>query len=79
MRRSIPMSTSFLMLYPGKLLGATERDVLRALGSMLRESVPGLLPYVDGRLEEIDLESEKVMMSELKKLEQRHLSPMLSE
>ena len=73
------MSTSFLMLYPGKLLGATERDVLRALGSMLRESVPGLLPYVDGRLEEIDLESEKVMMSELKKLEQRHLSPMLSE
>lgn len=56
-----------LLSNPEKLLGATEGDALRALVSMLRASVPGRLPNVDGRMEEIDLESAKAMMSELEK------------
>jgi len=57
-----------LLSNPDKLLGATEDDALRALGSLLRASVPGRPSRVDVVWEEIDFESAKVMMSELEKL-----------
>ena len=58
-----------LLSNPERLMGATEEDALRALGSMLRASEPGIPPWGDpSKLREIDLESAKVMMSELEKL-----------
>jgi len=54
-----------LLSNPEGLLGATEEDALRALGSILRASAPGRLPRVDVTLQDIDLESAKVMISEL--------------
>ena len=57
-----------LLSNPEKLLGATEEDSLRALGSLLRASKPGR-PARDGvTWHEIDNESAKVMMSELESL-----------
>jgi len=52
-----------LLSNPEKLQGATEKDALRALGSMLRASVPG--GWYEKGWEAVDLESAKVMMSEL--------------
>ena len=56
-----------LLSIPEELLGATEEDALRALGSLLRASAPGNPSRVDVTSREIDIESAKVMMSELKK------------
>jgi len=50
-----------------KLPGATEEDALRALGSLLRASEPGNPSRVDVTSREIDIESAKMMMSELKR------------
>ena len=58
-----------LLSNPEKLVGATEEDALRALGSMLRASESGRPPLGDsGTLREVDVESAKVMMSEIEKL-----------
>ena len=57
-----------LLSNPDALQGATEEDTLRTLGSMLRASEPGRPARVDVTLQEIDLESAKIMMSELQKL-----------
>jgi predicted glycosyltransferase len=57
-----------LLSNPGKLLGATEEDALRALGSMLRASKPGKPAREDVMMQEIDFESAKVMMSELESM-----------
>jgi hypothetical protein len=57
-----------LLADPEKLQGATEEDALRALGSMLRASEPGRPPRVDVSVQEIDIESAKVMMSKIEKL-----------
>lgn len=58
-----------LLSNPEKLVGATEEDALRALGSMLRASKPGAPPLGDSwMLKEVDLDSAKVMMSELESL-----------
>jgi len=56
-----------LMANPEKLPGATDEDALRALGSLLRASQPGKPSRVDVTAEEIDDDSAKVMMSELKR------------
>jgi len=61
-----------LLSHPEKLLGATEEDALRALGSMMRASEPGTPPLGESwALKEVDLDSAKVMMSELDKLSGR--------
>lgn len=57
-----------LLADPDKLQGATEEDALRALGSLLRASDPGTPPRVDVSLQEIDIESAKVMMSKLEQV-----------
>ena len=57
---------------PGRLQGATEEDALRTLGSMLRASDPGTPPRVDVSVQDIDMESARVMMSKLEKLGVRH-------
>lgn len=58
-----------LLSNPDKLAGATEHDALRTLGSLLRASEPGIPPRGDPtKLQQIDPESAKVMMSELLKL-----------
>ncbi|WP_297766482.1 hypothetical protein [uncultured Muriicola sp.] len=56
-----------LLSNPDKLTGASKEDALRAIGSMLRASVPGMMSRDDTRLQEIDLESAKNMLSELEK------------
>ena len=56
-----------LLSNPEKLSGAAEEDALRAIGSMLRASVPGMLPRADARLQEIDHESAIEMLRELKR------------
>ena len=56
-----------LLSDPERLVGATDEDAVRALGSMLRASSPGRPPLGDTwTLQEVDVESAKVMMSELK-------------
>ena len=57
-----------LLADPEKLLGATEEDALRALGSILRASDPGRPPRVDVSVQEIDTDSARVMLSKLQKL-----------
>jgi len=57
-----------LLSDPAKLSGATEDDALRALGSLLRASKPGVPPRVDVSVHKIDSESAKVMMSELERI-----------
>lgn len=54
-----------LLSNPDKLTGASRADALRALGSMLRGSVPGMMARDDTRLQEIDHDSAKNMLSEL--------------
>ena len=54
-----------LLSNPDKLTGASREDALRAIGSMLRGSVPGMMARDDTRLQEIDHESAKNMLSEL--------------
>jgi hypothetical protein len=55
-----------LLSDPNQLVGATKDDALRALGSMLRASDLGSPPRVDPtKLQQIDAESAKVMMSKL--------------
>ena len=61
-----------LLADPEALQGATEEDVLRTLGSMLRASEPGRPPRVDVSVREIDIESAKMMMSKLEKLGAQH-------
>ena len=56
-----------LLSDPDKLTGATREDALRAIGSMLRGSVPGMMARDDTRLQEIDRESAKNMMSEVER------------
>lgn len=63
-----------LLSDPNKLAGATKDDALRALGSMLRASDPGSPPRVDPtKLQEIDLESARVMLSKLEMLDGGYL------
>jgi|GEM_PF-2774484 len=57
---------------PERLQGATEEDALRTLGSMLRASDHGTPPRVDVSVQDIDLESARVMMSKLEELGARH-------
>jgi hypothetical protein len=59
-----------LLANPEILPGATEEDALRALGSMLRASEPGRPAREDVTLQGVDIESAKVMLSELKKVSQ---------
>ena len=54
-----------LLANPDKLKGASREDALRAIGSMLRGSVPGMMARDDTRLQEIDHDSAKNMLSEL--------------
>ena len=61
-----------LLADPEKLQGATEEDTLRALGSMRRASEPGTPPRVDVSVQGVDIESAKVMMSQLEKRGARH-------
>jgi capsule polysaccharide modification protein KpsS len=56
-----------LLSNPDKLKGASREDALRAIGSMLRASVPGMMSRDDTRLQELDLESAKNMLSELER------------
>ena len=56
-----------LLSNPDKLKGATKEDALRAVGSMLRGSVPGMMARDDTRLQDIDHDSAKNMLSELEK------------
>jgi hypothetical protein len=56
-----------LLSNPDKLTGASREDALRAIGSMLRASVPGMMARDDTRLQEIDHESAKNMLSELER------------
>lgn len=56
-----------LLSNPDKLMGATEEDALRTLGSMLRASQPGRPSRIDVTSKQIDFESAKMMMSELKR------------
>ena len=56
-----------LLSDPDKLKGATREDALRAIGGMLRGSVPGMMARDDTRLQEIDLESAKNMRSEMER------------
>ena len=63
-----PKELRELLADPEKLQGATEEDTLRALGSMLRASEPGTPPRVDVSVQEVDIESAKVMMAKLEKL-----------
>ena len=56
-----------LLSNPDELTGASREDALRAIGSMLRASVPGMMSREDTRLQEIDLESAKNMLSELER------------
>jgi hypothetical protein len=65
-----------LLSHPEELLGATEDDMLRALGSLLRASEPGKPARVDVVSEEVDSESAKVMMSELRSL-LNYIQPVL--
>ena len=51
---------------PDNLMGATKEDALRAIGSMLRGSVPGMMARDDTRLQEIDRESAENMLSEIR-------------
>jgi hypothetical protein len=53
---------------PEKLVGATDEDALRALGSLLRASDSGRPPRVDVSVEGIDTESAKAMMAKLENL-----------
>lgn len=57
-----------LLARPGELKGATDEDALLALGSLLRASHPGKPSRVDVASQQIDSESAKVMMSELKRI-----------
>jgi len=57
-----------LLSNPEGLSGATEEDALRALGSLRRASVPGVPPRVDVSLRDVDFDSAKAMMSELKRV-----------
>jgi hypothetical protein len=54
-----------LLADPDKLKGATREDALRAIGSMLRGSVPGMMARDDTRLQNIDQESGKNMLAEV--------------
>lgn len=57
-----------LLSDPERLEGATEEDAVRTLGSMLRASSPGQPPLGDSwTLREVDLESARMMISELKR------------
>ncbi|MCX2982110.1 hypothetical protein EYC98_14710 [Halieaceae bacterium IMCC14734] len=56
-----------LLSNPSKLAGASREDALRAVGSMLRGSVPGMMSRDDTRLQEPDLESAKNMFSALER------------
>ena len=56
-----------LLANPDKLTGASREDALRAIGSMLRASVPGMMARDDTQLQEIDLESAKNMLLELER------------
>lgn len=55
-----------LLSNPTMLLGASREDAIRALGSMFMASVPGILPRTSSKLEDIDIESAKSMVSELR-------------
>ena len=69
-----------LLSHPENLHGATEEDALRALGSLLRASEPGSPPRGDPtNLQEIDIETAKVMMSELEKLSVGYLPCRLND
>ena len=68
-----------LLSNPDVLVGATEEDALRTLGSLLRASQPGTPARIDVRLQEIDLESAKVMYSELEKSREEYLSGMMKD
>jgi hypothetical protein len=65
-----------LLANPDKLRGASRDDALRAIGSMLRGSVPGMMARDDLRLQEIDDESAKNMLSELESA--RHVLTQVS-
>jgi len=54
-----------LLSEPDKLKGSTRDDALRALGSMLRGSVPGMMAREDTRLQDIDQKSGENMLSEI--------------
>ena len=56
-----------LLSDPDNLTGATREDALRAIGSMVRGSVPGMMARDDTRLQEIDRGSAKNMMSEIER------------
>ena len=65
-----------LLSDPDKLTGATTEDALRAIGSMLRGSVPGMMARDDTRLQEIDSESAENMRSEIKMAVDELKSPL---
>lgn len=56
-----------LLSEPEKLLGASDQDSLRALGSLLRASQPGKPSRVDVTAEGIDNESAQMMLAQLKR------------